>query len=203
MKKVLLGLLAIIILVVGAIVALVFIVDPDFKVEREIEIAKPRAEIYEYAKELKNQEKWGPWVKRDPNIKLSYTGNDGEVGFVSKWDSDMEEVGAGEQEIIRLVDGEEIDTRLRFKRPFESEADAFMVLTDAGAGKTKVRWGFTGSMPRPLNLLLLVMDMDKEAGKDFDEGLKNLKEILEKQESPLQQEEMKESTETENKKAGE
>jgi uncharacterized protein YndB with AHSA1/START domain len=180
MKKILLGLVALIILVVGALVVLVFAVDPNFKVEREIEINKPRAEVFSYVKELKNQAEWGPWIKRDPNIKLTDTGTDGEVGYVSKWDSASEEVGTGEQEIVKIVDGEQIDTKLRFKKPFESEADAFLILSDSGSDKTKVKWGFNGSMPRPMNLMLLFMDMDKEVGKDFDEGLKNLKEILEK-----------------------
>jgi hypothetical protein len=45
--------------------------------------------------------------------------------------------------------------------------------------QTKVKWGFTGSMPRPLNMMLLVMDMDQAAGKDFGEGLASLKSIME------------------------
>ncbi len=180
MKKILLGLVAIIALAIGALVALVFIVDPDYKVEREIEIDKPRSEVFAYIKQLKNQNDWGPWVKKDPNIQLSYTGNDGDVGFVSKWESDNEEVGKGEQEITEIVENERIDTELRFKEPFNSKADAFMIVKDAGADKTRVTWGFEGSVPRPMNLMLLFMDMDKEIGKDFDQGLKNLKGILEK-----------------------
>lgn len=35
-------------------------------------------------------------------------------------------------------------------------------------------------MPRPLNIMCLVIDMDKEVGKDFEEGLTSLKTILEK-----------------------
>ncbi len=180
MKKILLGLVGLIGVVVLVLIGLVVMIDPDFKVEREVVVNKPRAEVFSYVKELKNQEKWGPWVKRDPNIKLSSTGTDGEVGYVAKWESKMEEVGTGEQEILKIVDGERMDTKLRFKAPFESEADSFLILEDDGADKTKVKWGFSGSMPRPMNLLLLFMDMDKEVGKDFQEGLTNLKGILEK-----------------------
>lgn len=180
MKKVLLGLVALVILVVGALVLLVFAVDTNFKVEREIEIAKPRAEVFSYVKQQKNQNEWGTWIKKDPNIELSYSGTDGEEGFVSKWVSKHEEVGTGEQEIKKIVEGERIDSELRFKEPFESKADAYMTTEDSGADKTKVKWGFEGSMPRPMNLMLLFIDMDKEVGKDFDEGLKNLKGILEK-----------------------
>lgn len=176
-----LKILAVVVLVLAvAIAALVFLAPADYKVEREITINKPRAEVFAYAKILKNQNEWGPWVKQDPNIKLSYKGTDGEVGFVSSWESTMENVGVGEQEIKKIEDGKRIDSELRFKKPFESTSQAYMTMEDAGPGQTKVRWGFTGSMPRPMNLLLLVMNMDKEVGKDFEAGLAGLKTILEK-----------------------
>jgi hypothetical protein len=175
--KVLAGL---VLLLIVAIAALVFLTKTEYKVEREITINKPRADVFAYAKMLKNQNEWGPWVKQDPNIKLTYKGNDGEPGFISAWESNMENVGVGEQEIKKLDDGKRIDSELRFKKPFESTSDAYMTMEDAGPNATKVRWGFSGSMPRPMNLLLLVMDMDKEVGKDFEAGLLNLKTILEK-----------------------
>ncbi len=169
-----------VLLVVIAVAALIFLVPADYKVEREVTINKPRAEVFAYAKMLKNQNDWGPWVKRDPNIKLNYKGNDGEPGFVSSWESEKQDVGTGEQEIKKIDDGKRIETELRFKKPFESKSDAYMTMEDAGPDQTKVKWGFTGTMPRPLNLMLLFMDMDKEVGKDFDAGLGTLKTIVEK-----------------------
>jgi hypothetical protein len=55
-----------------------------------------------------------------------------------------------------------------------------MYLDEVSSTQTKVKWGFTGTMPRPLNLMMLVMDMELAVGKDFDSGLSNLKSILEK-----------------------
>lgn len=169
-----------VLLAVIAVAALVFLVPANYKVEREVTISKPRTEVFAYAKMLKNQNDWGPWVKRDPNIKLSYKGNDGEPGFVSTWESEKEDVGAGEQEIKKIEDGKRIETEIRFKKPFESKSDAYLTMEDSGPDQTKVKWGFTGTMPRPLNLMLLFMDMDKEVGKDFDAGLASLKSIVEK-----------------------
>ena len=34
-------------------------------------------------------------------------------------------------------------------------------------------------MPRPMRVMLLLIDIDKEVDKDFDEDLENLKRILE------------------------
>ena len=49
------------------------------------------------------------------------------------------------------------------------------------SASTRVRWGFTGKMPIPMNVMLPFMNMEKSIGNDFQEGLTNLKGILEKQ----------------------
>lgn len=180
-KKILLAVVAIAVVLVAAIIVAVMVTPTDFKAEREIVINKPRADVYDYVKYVKKQNDWGPWYKKEPTMKQEFRGNDGEVGFVSHWTGTTDSVGEGEQEIKRLVPNERVETELRFIKPFESKADAYIHLEDAGPSQTKVKWGFTGSMPRPMNLFLLVMDIDKEVGKDYAEGLSSLKAILESQ----------------------
>ena len=180
-KKILIAILVIAVLLIGALAVLAFMAPTDFKVEREVTINKPKSEVFAYAKMLKNQNDWGPWFKKEPTMKQEFRGTDGTVGFTSYWNGTKQEVGEGEQEIKRIVEGERIDTELRFKRPFESKADAYLTTDAAAENQTKVKWGFSISMRRPMNLMLLVMDMDKEVGKDFGEGLASLKTILEKQ----------------------
>ncbi len=179
-KKILLVLAGLIVLLIAAVVVLAFVAPTDMKVERQITINKPKAEVFAYMKMLKNQNIWGPWYKKDPAMKQEFRGTDGTPGFVSSWSSDNNEVGEGEQEIKKITESERIDTELRFKRPFETKSDAYMITEPAGENQTKVRWGFTDSMPRPLNIMMLAVDMDKEVGKDFEEGLATLKTILEK-----------------------
>jgi hypothetical protein len=180
LKKILIGLGLVIVLGIGAIAAVVLMTPTGFKVEREVTINKPKSEVFAYAKMLKNQNDWGPWFKKDPTMKQELVGTDGTVGFISKWDSSNPDVGTGEQEIKKIVEGERIDTELRFLKPFESKADAYLTTESVSDTQTKVKWGFTGEMPRPMNLLLVVMDMDAAVGKDFAEGLNTLKTILEK-----------------------
>ena len=179
MKKLFLIVMALALLLVIGIGALVFLAPTKFKVERDVIINKPKAEVFAYLKNLKNQNNWGPWVERDPNIKLSYTGNDGEVGFISKWESEHEQVGHGEQEIKKIAEGERIDYELRFLKPWESTTDSYIITKEEGSDKTKVSWGFTGVMPRPMNLMLLFMPFEEEIKKDFDKGLEKLKKLVE------------------------
>ncbi len=178
-KKILISVVAIVVLLVAVIAIAAFVTPTDCKVEREVTINRPNAAVFDYVKMLKHQSTWGPWAKKDPAMKMDYRGNDGYPGFVSAWKSEKPDVGSGEQEIKKVVEGERIDTELRFKEPFETKSDAYMTTEATGPEMTKVKWGFSATFPRPLNLMLLAVDMDKEMGKEFEEGLSNLKRILE------------------------
>ncbi|NNE65330.1 MAG: SRPBCC family protein [Pyrinomonadaceae bacterium] len=201
MKKILVALLAIILLAVATIAVAAFVTPTDFRVERDIVINKPRAEVFEYTKHIKNQNDWGTWMKKDPKTEQTYSGTDGTEGFTVTWKSDHPDVGSGEHEIIKVTENERVDSKLRFKEPFESEADAYIAFEDAGENQTKVKWGFTGSMPRPFNLMTLFIDMEEAVGKDFEDGLASLKDIVEKQKSP-ESDEDGDSDKDENKKVG-
>jgi uncharacterized protein YndB with AHSA1/START domain len=156
------------------------LVKKEYAVEREIVINKPKADVFAYILALKNQDNFSVWAMRDPNMKKEFKGTDGTVGFVSAWDSQNEHVGKGEQEIKKITPGERIDYELRFIKPFEATDYAYMSTEAVTENQTKVKWGFNGKMPYPMNLMLLFMDMDKMLGKDLEAGLNNLKGILEK-----------------------
>jgi len=151
----------------------------DYAVEKEIVINKPKAEVYDYLESLKNQNNWSVWAKLDPNMKMNFKGTDRTVGFTYFWEGN-DDVGKGEQEITKITKGERIDTQLRFLKPFESTSEAHMVTESVGENQTKVKWGFVGVMPYPMNAMLPFMGMEKTVGKDFADGLANLKVILEK-----------------------
>ncbi len=150
----------------------------NYAVEREITINKPRQAVFDYIKYLKNQDNFSVWAKMDPGMKREYHGTDGTVGFVSAWDS-QKDVGKGEQEIKKITDDGRIDYELRFIRPWEGRADSYLSTAALSEGQTTVKWGMSSSMPYPMNIMLLVMDMDKVLGKDLQTGLTNLKTVLE------------------------
>ena len=111
-------------------------------------------------------------------MKTKFTGTDGTEGFISAWDSDNKNVGKGEQEIIKIVDGERIDYEIRFLKPFESTNWAFITTTSINEDQTRVHWEFIAKMKYPMNLMLLFMNMEKMIGNDLAKGLQNLKSIL-------------------------
>jgi len=176
LKKILLGIAILIALVL--IVAL--FVDKGYTAESEIIVNKPKHEVFDYIKHIKNQNDYSKWNMMDPNSKMEYTGTDGTVGFISAWDSENKNVGKGEQEITKIVEGERVDMELRFKKPFESTAAAYMTTDSIAPNQTKVKWGFVGATPYPFNIICLFMNVKKMIGEDMMVGLTNLKGILEK-----------------------
>ncbi len=176
LKKIIIGLLVLI--AIPLIIAL--FVKKDYAVEREITVNQPKQMVFEYIKFVKNQDNYSKWNMTDPNMKKTYTGTDGTVGFIAAWESKNKEVGVGEQEIANIVEGERIDSKLRFKFPFEAHDDAYMTTEAVSDSVTKVKWGFKGAFPYPMNIMGLIFDMDKTVGKDLETGLSNLKALLEK-----------------------
>jgi len=150
-----------------------------YDVSRSIEISKPKTEVFENIKYLKKQQEWSPWAQKDPNMEKKFAGIDGEVGAISYWNGNKE-VGEGEQEIIKIIEEKRVEAELRFMKPFRSNSLSYLDLEELSSGKTQVTWGFKGENKFPMTIIMLFMNMDKAVGKDFEEGLRNLKSILER-----------------------
>lgn len=167
------------------LIALPFIialfVQKEYSVVTQITIDKPVVEVFDYVKYLKNQDNFSVWAQMDPDMVKSYRGTDGTVGFVSRWESQLEDVGVGEQEIMRIDEGKRIDFELRFFSPFESTDPAFMSTEAVGAKQTLVQWGFDGHLDYPMNLMFLFLDFETMIGNDLNQGLEQLKQQLESQ----------------------
>ena len=166
-------------LVVAMIVILAYVAPKTYEVHRSIIIDKPHTGVFDYLRYIKNQDHWSPWKSKDPDMKQEFIGEDGDVGFIAKWEGNSE-VGAGEQEITNIVNNDKIEATLRFFKPWKSTSKAVTKVEDLGRMQTKVTWGFSGENKFPSNIFMLFYDMDKAVGKDFEEGLNNLKELLEK-----------------------
>ncbi len=172
-------LLYIILGIVVIIAILGFIAPKNYEVSRSIVIDKPLKDVFQYLKMIKNQDEWSPWKKKDPNMVQSYIGKDGEIGFVAKWKGNKQ-VGEGEQEIVNIVENESIESQLRFFKPWKSESLANILVDSVDNSQTLVTWGFSGKNKFPFSIFMLFFSMDKTVGKDFEEGLASLKQILEK-----------------------
>jgi hypothetical protein len=179
-KRIVIGIAALIGLVIVVPLILALFVKSDYSVERSVVIDRPKQEVFDYIRYLKNQDNYSVWASMDPDMRQEFRGVDGTVGFVSAWEGN-DDVGKGEQEIVGITEGERIDYALRFIEPFEGFADTSLITESLDENRTRVRWTMDSSMPYPFNLMLLFMDMEEMIGNDLQTGLENLKLVLEQE----------------------
>lgn len=170
-----------ILLTAAAIIALLLVIalfiNSKFQVESKITINQPKQVVFDYIKHLKNQNHYNKWRKIDPNMKKTYHGEDGTVGFVYAWKSEKQNAGVGEQEITSIVEGKRIETEIRFKEPFESTDQSYMITENGKGGGTEVIFGYNGKMKYPTTLLIPVFK--NKIKNDMMDNLETLKSILE------------------------
>jgi len=169
--------LYILIALVALILIAASIMPKSFTLSAEIVVQKPCQEVFNFVKQIKNQEKYSVWVMADPNIKIDYTGTDGTVGFISSWSSENKNVGIGAQEITAIKEGERYDVELRFEKPFKATNQAYTTTVPVDSNRTKITTTFMGSNPFPLNLMIPMIK--KMLLKDMNQNFINLKGILE------------------------
>jgi hypothetical protein len=173
----------IVVIIVLCVLAIPFIIaafsSRYFAVSRQIIIAKPLPDVFNYIKHLKNQSNYSKWVMMDPNAKMEFTGVDGTVGFISAWDSENKNVGKGEQEIKAIVEGEKMDVEVRFEKPFAATGYANFTTEAVDANSTLITWEFSGPRNYMMTLMHLLLNIKKTIGGDLMTGLTNLKNVLE------------------------
>lgn len=178
--KILKKIILVLIIVIGLVYVAGLFIKNDFLAEREVVINKPKAEVFNYMKMIRNADKYSVWNKKDPNAKKTSVGTDGTVGFKYTW-SGNDDIGEGDQIITKIIDGERIDFDLFFRKPFESKNTGYIITEEVSSNQTKVKWGFKFSESSPKNVMMKVMNMEDMLGKDMEKSLQDLKIILEKQ----------------------
>lgn len=171
--------LVVLILLLSIVLIAAYFMPKTYAVEREITINKPVDSVFNYVKYLKNQNQFSVWANIDPKMKSTYKGTDGTVGAISAWESNVKDVGVGEQEITKIIPGKRLEFALRFKKPMDDTAVGFLSTESVAGNQTKVKWGINGVIPYPMNIMLPMLKMDKMIGKDLQQGLENLKAQLE------------------------
>ncbi len=177
------SILFILLMVVAGIVAFVLVaglfIKKEYVLEQRIVIEKPVETVFNYIRMMKNQEHYNTWWRIDPAAKKEFKGIDGSVGAVASWDSANQKAGKGEQEIVRLDENRRIDHELRFEKPFEGVAHAYLI-TEKFNGGTSVKWGFHGANKYPMNVMFALFGLGKSLEKDLYTSLEKLKSTLEK-----------------------
>jgi Polyketide cyclase / dehydrase and lipid transport len=85
LRKILVGVAAAVVLVVGALALFVAMRPSEFRIERSTTIAAPAPAVFAQVNDFHNWQAWSPWAKLDPDVKNSYEGASAGKGAVFAW----------------------------------------------------------------------------------------------------------------------
>jgi uncharacterized protein YndB with AHSA1/START domain len=171
-KKILIGLVLLVIVAV-----IVVAVQPAvYRIERSATINAPPAEVFPHVNDFHKWEAWSPWAKLDPAAKNTFEGPAAGKDAIFKWTGN-DKVGEGSMTILESQPPELVRIKLAFIKPFEDTCTTEFAFK--GDDKTTVNWSMYGTRGFVNKAICLFMDMDKMVGGSFEEGLANLKAVVE------------------------
>lgn len=177
--------------ILGGIVGLLFVLvvivliaaamqPADYTITRTAKMKAAPEKVFAQVNNFHKWQAWSPWEKLDPNMKRTITGPEEGVGATYAWDGN-DKAGAGEMEITESKAPEKVVYRLEFARPMEDRCTTGFTLEPQG-DETLVTWTMSGKNDTLMKkAFCMFMDIDGMVGKDFDEGLAKIKEIVEKE----------------------
>jgi uncharacterized protein YndB with AHSA1/START domain len=169
-------LLFVLVLLVGAI-ALSFFLPSQVHVERKTLINASPEQVFAQVSDFNAWQAWSPWAK---NAKMNIQGSG--LGQTMTWRSEHPKVGNGSQKITQFDSPRKLITHLDFEDMGSSDASFVLEPTD---GKTLVTWSLDTDMREGVPLVKKPMNtyfgffMDSMLGKTYEEGLANLKAVVE------------------------
>ncbi|HWH83623.1 MAG TPA: SRPBCC family protein [Burkholderiaceae bacterium] len=167
----------VVVLVVGVLIAA--LTKPDtFAVQRSATIKAPPEKIFAVLNDFHRWPDWSPWEKLDPQMKRTLGGAERGRGATYAWEGNSK-AGAGRMEIIDSVPAQRVGIQLDFIKPFEGHNVATFTLAPQGDA-TQVNWRMDGPTPFVSKVMQVFVSMDSLIGKDFEEGLANLKALAER-----------------------
>jgi uncharacterized protein YndB with AHSA1/START domain len=171
--------IAIILAVAIAAILILASTKPDtFSIERSAVINAPAERIFSVLNDFHQWGGWSPWENKDPDMKRTYGGPERGRGAVYGWEGDKN-VGTGRMEILEANTPSKLVIKLDFFKPFEAHNTAEFTMLPQG-NATNVHWVMHGPATFMSKVMTVFVNFDKMVGKDFEQGLANLKKLTEK-----------------------
>lgn len=172
MLRILVIIAAVLIVAVVAVLGVASTRPDTFGVKRSIAIKAPPEKIIGYIQDFRRWTAWSPYEKLDPKMQRTYSGADHGVGAVYAWAGEGK-AGEGRMEILEVTPTR-VRIKLDFLKPFEGHNIAVFALEPQGE-TTRVTWSMEGPSPFVAKVMGLFFNMDQMIGKDFEDGLADLK----------------------------
>lgn len=176
-KKLLIGIPLVLLLLLAGFAVVVAMQPSEFRLTRSAQMAAPPEKVFEQVNDFHNWGAWSPWTKLDPDAKISFDGPSAGKGARFSWVGN-ENMGEGSMEILESRPHELIRLNLKFVKPMQDTALTEFAFQPA-EDQTVVTWTMSGENNFMEKAVCMFMNMDQVVGGSFEEGLANIKKIVE------------------------
>ena len=176
-KKILLGAIVVIGLVVVIFCVVVALQPSHYHIERAATVNAPAAIVFNQVNDFHKWDAWSPWAKLDSNMKQSYEGAPAGTGAMYSWTGNNQ-VGQGRMTITDSKPSELVKIKLEFIKPWTATNLTDFIFAPQG-NQTSVKWTMDGDNTFMGKAFGLFMSMDKMVGGDFEKGLAQMKAVAE------------------------
>ena len=146
-----------------------------FRVSRFAVIPAPASVVFAEVNDFHQWNAWSPWARMDDNAVNTFEGKESGVGSIFRWKS--RKTGEGGMTITDSQPDRLVRIKLDFLKPFKATNIAEFAFEPQGES-TLVTWSMTGTNTFAFKAMRLLMDCDKMCGGMFEQGLDNLKAVV-------------------------
>ncbi len=177
MKKILIGIVAVIAVAIVAVFGMAMTRPDAVHVERSVTVAATPDDVFVYTNDLGKMDQWSPWAKLDPDQKVEVSDPSAGVGATYYWKGN-DQVGEGRMTITESS-VEKVAMKLEFIAPWEGVSEVSLLATPVGDDQTKVTWTYDQQADLMAKVMGVFMDMDAMLGADYEKGLASMKPLIE------------------------
>ncbi|WP_413558958.1 SRPBCC family protein [Bdellovibrio sp. HCB209] len=172
-KKIALGVLILVVVFLGYVATR----PSAFRYENSTVINAPADKIFPYLSNFKLGGQWNPFEQADPNMKKTFTGEDGKVGSVFEFEGNSD-AGSGKLEMLQVIPNEFAQMKLTMTKPIAGEQMIDYRLTPEGQG-TRFTWTMHGDGGFISKLMTVLIDCQKMFSNMMGKGFDSLKKVVE------------------------
>lgn len=180
MMKFIKWLVIILVVLVLAFVVVGLMLPSKYEVVRSVTINAPQEKVHAVIGDLNQWPKWANWWRTYPGMTQTMSGNGTDVGSKMTWTEPS--IGNGAMEVLKNDPATGFYTEVTFWKEGQEEKHRMNgdLLYAADGNGTKVTWKAYGDTGGNLIGNWMATFFDGMMGPDFEKGLANAKELIEK-----------------------
>ena len=170
-----LKIIGMVVLAMIVILTIVIAMQPETAhIEKSIVIHAPAATIFPEVSNYQRFNVWSPWAKMDPDAKQTFEGTPASVGSSMSWNGPK--TGAGSMKIEEIEENKRVKSAMTFGG-YDDKFYSEIILTPEDS-ETRVTWTYDGPNNGLTGKAIWVV-MGSMLSSQYDQGLKDLKELIE------------------------